>query len=239
MSVNIQDYYEPEDWDLIRAEADRHETPFIVINLNIVSKISKRYQELEKLFPDTRIFYAVKANPAPEIIGLLRDLGAGFDAAEGELEFTTDGTCVNTHDGWKEMRIGIFAKRELGSAATPEEWGTRHLPRPHVSIAFAAIEEKDVFRKRWGYWANRLGITDSSELSILADGAQWIWDSVFLEFSGKAKENLDIYHGLEYLSNKGSALFGPGTAESKVWLDSMRCDLLHGGLRPLLDRVRL
>ncbi len=164
---------------------------------------------------------------------------ANFDAAEGEIEFTTDGTCVNTLDGWKETRVGIFAKREPGEPATSQEWGSRHLPKPHVSIAFAAIEEKDVFRARWGYWRNRPGITDASVVSALGDGAYRIWDSVFLEFSGQAQENLDIYHGFEYLSNKGDALFGKGTAECQWWFETMKQDILDGGVKPALDRVRL
>ncbi len=162
-----------------------------------------------------------------------------FDAAEGELEFTTDGTCVNTLEGWKEMRVGIFAKREPGEPATPQERGTRHLPRPHVSIAFAAIEEKDAFRARWGYWRNRPGITDAGVVSALGDGARWVRDSIFPEFSGQAKENLDVYHGFEYFSNKGDALFKKGTAEYRVWFGTMKSDLLEGGVKPLLERVRL
>ena len=165
---------------------------------------------------------------------------SAFDAAEGEIEFTTDGTCVNTTEGWKEMRVGIFAKRERGLTATPQEWATRHLPRPHVAIAFAAIEEKDVFRKRFGAWKNRLELSDAElkEMSTLGDGAHWIWDASMLEF-GVTRENLDIYHSLEYFSNKGDALFGPSSAESKIWLETTRWDLLNGGVKPVLDRVRL
>jgi len=162
-----------------------------------------------------------------------------FDASEGEIEFTTDGTCVSTTEGWKEARVGIYSKRSSGTPAMSDEWATRHLPRPHVAIAFAAIEEKDVFRKRWRYWLNRLEITDLSEISVLADGAPWIWDASFLEFSGKSRENLDIYHALEYLSHKGEALFGKETQEYKWWYDTMRSDLLSGGAKPLLDRVRM
>ena len=34
-----------------------------------------------------------------------------FAQSSGDIEFTTDGTSVNTKDGWREMRIGIFSKR--------------------------------------------------------------------------------------------------------------------------------
>ena len=75
-------------------------------------------------------------------------------------------------------------------------------------------------------------------MSTLGDGAHWIWDALMLEF-GTTRENLDIYHSLEYFSNKGDALFGPSSMESKIWLETTRWDLLNGGVKPVLDRVRL
>jgi hypothetical protein len=162
-----------------------------------------------------------------------------FVESDGEIEFQTDGTCVNTLEGWKEYRIAMFLRRMLGPDATPQEWDTRHLPRPHIAVAIAMIAEKNEFRKHWGYWLNRLNITDTAMVSVLADGAQWIWDSSSLEFSGKAKENLDIYHALEYLAAKGEALYGKGTPESATWFETMKWDLLEYGVKPVLDRVRL
>ena len=89
-----------------------------------------------------------------------------FIEAKGEIEFTTDGAFVNTTEGWKEIRVGIFSRRNPGKSATPFEWASRHLPKPHVAIAFAAIEEKDVFRKHWGHWLNRLKITNPGLVSV-------------------------------------------------------------------------
>ncbi len=78
MSVKYTDYYSPEDWKVFKEEAARHETPFLLVNLDL---IRRKYQELEKFFPFANIYYAVKANPAPEVISLLRDLGSCFDIA--------------------------------------------------------------------------------------------------------------------------------------------------------------
>ena len=36
-----------------------------------------------------------------------------FRAATGDVEFQTDGTCVNTTGGWREVRLSIFARRRL------------------------------------------------------------------------------------------------------------------------------
>ena len=78
MRINVLDYYDAEDWKLMRAEADRHETPFLVVDLNI---IKQKYQELKKHFDFAKIYFAVKANPAREVISLLKDLGSNFDIA--------------------------------------------------------------------------------------------------------------------------------------------------------------
>lgn len=53
-------------------------TPCLVVDLDIVRR---NYQALARTLPQTDIYYAVKANPAPEILSLLVELGAHFDAA--------------------------------------------------------------------------------------------------------------------------------------------------------------
>ena len=50
----------------------RPETPCLVIDLDIVRA---QYHALRAVFPNARIFYAVKANPAAEVIAALAELG--------------------------------------------------------------------------------------------------------------------------------------------------------------------
>ncbi len=64
--------------------------------------------------------------------------GEKFANSPGEIEFVTDGTCVNTMQGWKEMRVGVFSKRKRGEAAPPEAWDQRTLPVASERHAFAA-----------------------------------------------------------------------------------------------------
>ncbi len=54
------------------------ETPCLVVDLKVVTE---NYRKLRKALPDAAIFYAVKANPAPEILERLVGLGASFDTA--------------------------------------------------------------------------------------------------------------------------------------------------------------
>jgi hypothetical protein len=49
-----------------------------VVDLEVVRD---NYLSFAKALPDSRVFYAVKANPAPEILKLLAELGACFDVA--------------------------------------------------------------------------------------------------------------------------------------------------------------
>lgn len=56
----------------------QYPTPFLALDLNVVTT---RYRELGEGFPDADVFYAVKANPADEVIQLLADLGSSFDIA--------------------------------------------------------------------------------------------------------------------------------------------------------------
>ena len=78
MPVNVLDYYSQSEWDAIKAETAKHQTPCIVVDLSI---IERKYNELSGRFPFANIYYAVKANPAPEVLELLRDLGSKFDIA--------------------------------------------------------------------------------------------------------------------------------------------------------------
>ena len=58
--------------------------PCLVVDLDVVRE---NYQNFAKALPDSRVFYAVKANPAPEILKLLAGLGCCFDVASmSEIE---------------------------------------------------------------------------------------------------------------------------------------------------------
>jgi len=55
-----------------------NEGPCLVVDLDVVRE---NYNSFAKALPDSKVYYAVKANPAPEILKLLADLGASFDVA--------------------------------------------------------------------------------------------------------------------------------------------------------------
>lgn len=159
-----------------------------------------------------------------------------FREEQGEIEFTTDGTCVNTTDGWREMKVGLFSKRDLGKPTLPDEWDSRCLPAPKVRIAFAAIEKSDDFGRRWKAWQKRLGLVDTSAITVLADGARWIWEEQRKHLRD-AEGVLDIYHALEHIAATGKDLHAE-PPQLKRWCEQSKDILLSSGYSGVEESVQ-
>lgn len=161
---------------------------------------------------------------------------ASFRAAFGDLEFETDAVKVNTVDGWRDVKIGIFATRPRGAAATVDEWATRTLPKPTARFAFAQIAESTDFAKLWAPTATRLGIEPkSADLTVLGDGAEWIWNRAGEVFPN-ATEVLDVFHATQKIAEAANAWCpdpGPATAQ----YDRGRQLLLSDGYAGITDWV--
>lgn len=76
--VNRANYVTDAEWQRFLEFSDNLETPNIVVNL---LTIKRNFVKLQNSFPYADIFYAVKANPAPQVVSLLADLGSNFDIA--------------------------------------------------------------------------------------------------------------------------------------------------------------
>ena len=57
---------------------ERPEGPCLVVDLDVVRR---NFEAFRRTLPETSVYYAVKANPAPQILGLLAELGSCFDTA--------------------------------------------------------------------------------------------------------------------------------------------------------------
>jgi len=128
--VQISDYYSADSFDRIKRLADQHDTPFLVIDTRI---IEDHYRGLQQHFPYARIYYAVKANPANEVLSLLRDLGASFDIASRyeldrvmELGVAAD-RCSYGNTVKKRRDISTFYERGVRLFATDAEADLRNI----------------------------------------------------------------------------------------------------------------
>lgn len=151
-----------------------------------------------------------------------------FRAARGEVEVQIDAGKVNTTAGWRDLKVLAFAKRPLGSAAEPSAWDARELPETTARVVLADIEGIDTFRRDWRTWADRLGVGSGAGVSVLGDGADWIWGAADAQFPG-SRQVLDVYHALEYVSDAAKGLHGEGTADTQASYERGRSELLSGG----------
>jgi ornithine decarboxylase len=84
-------------------------TPCIVLDLDVVRA---RYAALRQVLPAAEIYYAVKANPAPEVVGAVAALGGNFDLASlGEIDI-----CLDLHIPPSRLSFGNTVKREAAIA---------------------------------------------------------------------------------------------------------------------------
>lgn len=78
-------YAAEPDFSKVVAYLEEHKpaTPCLVVDLDVVAR---KYRDLAQALPLAEVFYAVKANPAPEILARLARLGSSFDTASaGEI----------------------------------------------------------------------------------------------------------------------------------------------------------
>ena len=90
------------------------ETPCLIIDLDIVTQA---YKLLRRYLPLARVFYAVKANPAPEVVGSLKDLGSSFDvASRNEIDL-----CLGRGVSADNISFGNTIKKERDIAYAYEK----------------------------------------------------------------------------------------------------------------------
>ena len=157
--------------------------------------------------------------------GERRALPARFAGAEGDRELLIDAGKVNTPEGYRDVKVAVIACRERGEPATAEGYEQRDLPAPSVRSVVAEVEEARAFGRRCAAEAERLGVS-AGGLSVLGDGAEWIWNLADERFVGAAQV-LDVYHGCEQLAKAGRAAVGEEGLGR--WLDGARVKLVGDG----------
>lgn len=74
----LKNYMSEQYFNRIKKFSVDKETPFLVIDTDI---IKSKYTELKNQLPFANIYYAVKANPHPEVLSMLYEQGSNFDVA--------------------------------------------------------------------------------------------------------------------------------------------------------------
>ncbi len=158
----------------------------------------------------------VKSAPQP---------AAAFTAAAGAAEFSSDGVKVNT--------------------ARPEQWDERVLNEPTVRVAWCGIAPCGVVGSSWRRMAERLGLIPGQPLSVLADGARWIWDQAAKRFKDLGcgargvEWVVDVYHLMLYLHAFAAARLGERAGKAaEAWTRERVVELIELGGPRFIERLK-
>jgi hypothetical protein len=165
-----------------------------------------------------------------------RTTATAFAQAKGDLELQIDAGKVNTLEGGRDVKVGVFDRRQRGEPRTAAEWDERDLPAPSVRSVVAAVETSALFGERCMAEAERLGLSDPQQLNILGDGAEWVGNLAGEHFPG-AQELLDIWHGAEHGAEGAKQVFGPGSEAATTQAADGRRRLLEDGYVGVTDWV--
>lgn len=163
--------------------------------------------------------------------------GQAFARGEGDAEFYTDGVTVNTTQGWRDLRLNVFDKRQAGASATPQQWADRVLPPPTVRIAWASLAACEQQGLAWKRQGEKLGVIDDPSLSVLADGAKWIWDQARQCWT-QAQWVLDVFHVSEHIHDCGKAIHGEKSPQARSWSEAQVQSLIEDGPVQYLKNLR-
>jgi hypothetical protein len=150
-----------------------------------------------------------------------------FAAAAGVAEVQIDAGKVNTDTGWRDVKVAVLARRAVGEPATPANWADRDLPAPTARTVVAAVEDCDAFAHRVRAEADRLGVTTAADVTVLADGAEWIWN-LAADVVPQAAGVLDVYHAVEHVGTAVRAIWGEAAAAA-ARREAGRAALVAGG----------
>lgn len=96
-----------------------------------------------------------------------------------------------------------------------------------------AIEAAERFGMRIYTEAVRRGITRAQKVSVLGDGAKWIWGIAEEHFPG-AIQIVDLYHAREHLANLAKLVYGLKSQEATRWCGARRDELDDGDVEAVI-----
>ena len=130
----------------------------------------------------------------------------------------------------REAKLGcIFTQTSVDKEGRPI--------RDELSTTYTgAIEGADTFGWRIYKEAKRRGMDWANEVSVLGDGAPWIWNIADEHFPG-ANQIVDLYHAREHCWSVGRACFGQDREKLHHWVESRRTELDNGRVEDVIMAI--
>jgi hypothetical protein len=99
-----------------------------------------------------------------------------------------------------------------------------------------AIETAEVFGCRIYAEAMRRGMGRAHKVTVLGDGAKWIWGIAEEHFPG-AIQIVDLYHAREHLADLAKLVYGAQSPRFREWLSARREELDKGDVETMVTAI--
>lgn len=133
---------------------------------------------------------------------------------------------------WHEIKSAVIyrleqsVQKESGRGLLLEKYIVA-CPPETAPVDFGAAVEAE---------ARRRGLGRAKVIYLVMDGAVWLWDLAEDRFR-EAVKTLDFHHASEHLWAVGRVLYGEGSAETAVWVETLLHRLRHGKQARVVRRL--
>lgn len=125
------------------------------------------------------------------------------------LYLSPDGTTAPMLEGWKEVKLGaVFTATIPKPGQDPERLQTRYV---------GTVKNAQELGRRMYVEALKMGLSEETEVVVIADGANWIWRGAEETLPKGRIEIIDFYHASEKLWEVSRAVFGEESPKGKCW----------------------
>ncbi len=135
-------------------------------------------------------------------------------------------------EGWKEFKVGAVYDVEVRPELDRDtgEWENQ----PHgVHLAYRAVlGSPEEFGPAFWALAVERRVPQAAELSVTADGAEWIWN-LAEDYFPESMQIVDWYHATEHVAQAAAALYPDEEAAAHAWNQARRQDLYLGAIHTI------
>src|SRR5829696_3464155 len=143
-----------------------------------------------------------------------------------------DGVMVGLQSGEaSEVKVGIIYGLEQRAEVSAGRWELLERQRCEVR------GRVDEFRKRLWAMMLRVGVRQDDRVVVVADGAEWIDQTVELLFYG-ATRIMDFYHTAQRVWAVAGVRFGEASTKAKAWAQNKLRSLKAGEIQQVLGAMK-
>ena len=212
---------------------DLYELAGIRVSAKEVERVSETVGEQVAQYDAAESYPALSSRviPIKPIVRLYVSMdGTGVPMVKKET-LDRKGKGEDGHARTREVKLGcVFTQSTVDKEGRPV--------RDEASTSYTgAIETAEAFGWRIYKEAKRRGVDWARDITVLGDGAIWIWNIADEHFPG-ARQIVDLYHAREHYGNVAKACLGRHEDKMNQWMEQRRMELDEGNVEEVIAAIK-